>query len=89
MFFNAPGNPSRLKRVIYLSGATILGVILSFIAHAFIEIGYLRWAESHSLAVSFYNGCALLPTLQIALLVFGAIGGFLIGQKWWHIVYID
>lgn len=89
MFFNTPKNPSKLKRVIYLSSATILGIILSFIAHALIEIGYLRWAERQNLTVPFYNGCALLPVLQIALLVSGIIGGFFLGRFWWRKIYIE
>jgi len=89
MFFNKPKNPSRLKKVIYLFSATVLGVILSFIVHAFIEIGYLRWAESQNLAVSFYSGCALLPALQLALLLSGAAGGFFLGRFWWRKIYIE
>ncbi len=37
MFFNAPGNPTKLKQAVYLIAATVLGVLLSFLAHAFIE----------------------------------------------------
>jgi hypothetical protein len=89
MFFNAPGNPSQLKKAIYLSASTILGVLLSFIVHAFIEIRYLRWAESHGRSVIFYGGCALPPALRIALLLLGIVGGFLLGRFWWRKVYIE
>jgi len=89
MFFRAPGKPTGLKQAVYLIAATILGLILSFIVHAFIEISYLRWAENQSLTVPFYNGCALIPLLQIALLVFGVIGGFFLGRLWWRKIYIE
>ena len=89
MFFNAPGNPSRLKRIVYLFAATSLGVLLSFVAHALIESSYLRWAESQGLIAPFYGGCTLPPALQIGLLALGAIGGFFLGRLWWRKVYIE
>ena len=79
----------KFKKAVYLLSTTILGIILSFIAHAFIEIGYLNWAESHGLTVSFYNGCALLPILQITLFLFGAVGGFFLGRFWWRKIYVE
>lgn len=89
MFFNKPGSPNKLKKAIYLFSAIILGILLSFITHAFIEIGYLRWAESRNMTVIFYNGCALLPLFQVLILLFGAIGGFFLGRFWWRKIYIE
>ncbi len=89
MFFKAPGNPSRFKKAVYLTAATVLGVMLSFIAHALIEINYLRSAMSQNLAVPFYGGCALPPALSGVLLLTGVIGGFLLGRFWWRWVYVD
>ena len=89
MFFKAPGKPSRLKHATYLIVATFLGLVLSFIVHALIEMGYLRWADSQGLLVPFYGGCALTPELQIGLWVAGAIGGFLLGRLGWQKVYIE
>jgi H+/Cl- antiporter ClcA len=89
MFVNAPENPSQLKKAAYLCAATILGILLSFIAHAIIEIVYLHRAESQGKVVTFYGSCALPPVLQILLLALGAIGGFLLGRFWWRKVYIE
>lgn len=89
MFLNAPKNPSRLKRAVYLCAWTILGIMLSFFVHAYIEISYLNWAESHEKYVTFYHGCALSPILQLALLALGAIGGFFLGRFWWRKIYIE
>lgn len=89
MFFRPPKNPSRLKRVAYLFCSVILGVLLSLIAHALIEMSYLSWAGKQNLAVTFYNGCVLLPVFQIALVLSGAVGGFFLGRFWWRIVYIE
>jgi len=89
MFFKAPGNPTKIKKIVYFSLTIILGLLLSFLAHAFLEINYLRYALSQNLAVSFYGNCALPLILQIALLVFGAIGGFFLGRLWWRLIYVD
>ncbi len=76
-----------LKRAVYLFASTVLGVILSFIAHGIIEINYLQQAESQGKIVPFYGSCTLKPELQIALLAFGAVGGFFLGRFWWQKVY--
>lgn len=89
MFLNTGKNPNKLKEIIYLTVATFLGLVLSLIVHAIIEMGYLSWADSKNLVVPFYGGCALPPSLQIGLWMIGAIGGFLAGRLWWRKVYID
>jgi hypothetical protein len=89
MRFKAPGKPSPLKKTVYLLATTILGVLLSLIAHALIEIDYLNRAFNQGRAVTFYGGCALPPVLSIALLVMGAVGGFFLGRFWWRKVYIE
>ncbi|MFA6215109.1 MAG: hypothetical protein WC768_00900 [Patescibacteria group bacterium] len=89
MFFGSPKNPTKFKHAVYLIAATILGILLSFIIHALIEINYLGWTEKQGIAVTFYHGCALLPIIQIGLWLFGAIGGFLLGRVWWRLVYVE
>jgi hypothetical protein len=89
MIFKAPGQPTKTKKTIYLIASTILGLLLSFIAHILIEINYLKWISNHKLVVSFYNGCALLPAFQIGLFLLGAIGGFFLGRFWWRKIYIE
>ena len=69
--------------------STILGILLSYLAHAVIEINYLNWLASRGEAVIFYGGCALWPPLQIALWLAGAIGGFVLGRFWWRKVYVE
>jgi len=78
-----------LKKAVYLFSATILGILLSSLAHALIEMGYLSWAYKNNYAVTFYGGCALPPALQGGLWVAGVVGGFLLGRWWWRMVYVD
>lgn len=84
-----------MKHAIYLILATILGVLLSGIAHAVIEILYLNNAISGNSPVVwryYLNGafpCSLPPILFYGLPVLGIIGGFLMGRTWWRWVYVE
>lgn len=89
MFFATPSKPTKLKKALYLLSSTVLGVLLSVIAHALIEINYISWALRHNYLVPFYGGCALPPWLQVTLWLSGVIGGFLLGRLWWRKVYIE
>jgi len=89
MFFNTPGKPTNFKRIIYLIASTILGIFLSYLAHALIEINYLSWALERGSRIYFYGACALCPWLQIAFWALGAIGGFFLGRFWWRKLYIE
>ncbi len=89
MFFKNPGKPTKIKKIAYLAAAIILGLLLSFLLHAFIEIKYLAWAQNQSLAVKYYGGCFLPPWLQITLWVLGLVGGYFLGRWWWQKLYIE
>ncbi len=89
MIFMNVGKPTQLKKVIYLIASIILGLLLSFIAHALIEIGYLRWVLNQGQLAPFYGGCALAPWFQAALWASGIIGGFILGRFWWRKIYIE
>lgn len=89
MYLKIVGKPTKVKKIIYLISSVILGLILSFDLHALIEIKYLQWAFEQNLFVKFYGGCALSPILQMALVSFGVIGGFFLGQFWWRKVYVE
>ncbi|MEK7143065.1 MAG: hypothetical protein AAB785_02550 [Patescibacteria group bacterium] len=80
-----------MKKFIYLSLATALGLILSFIAHAIIEILYLRWASSNQINIIWTNvgdgACALPPVLIYLLPILGAGFGLWLGFVWWKKIY--
>jgi hypothetical protein len=93
MLLTAP-KPTPTKHIIYLIASTILGILLSLLAHALIENSYLDKAIKNGTDVVWYSilghgQCALPPVVQIGLLLVGAVGGFLIGRIWWRLVYID
>jgi uncharacterized membrane protein YgaE (UPF0421/DUF939 family) len=89
MFFRPPEEPTNLKKAVYLVAATILGVLLSFLIHALIEINYLHWMANQDIIVSLSGGCALTPWLQIILWILGAVGGFFLGRFWWRKIYVE
>ena len=89
MFFNKVGKPTKIKRAVYLFSTTILGILLSFIAHAIIEMSYLSWALDQGRFVKLYGQCALHPVIQAGIWLIGAVGGFYLGKYWWRKLYIE
>lgn len=84
----------KIKKIIYQIATTFLGLLLSFLTHAIIEIWYLKWADRTGHIVKwtsvFGKGlCALPIFLQIGLFILGGISGFLLGLYWWRIVYVE
>lgn len=83
-----------IKKIIYYISATILGILLSLLAHAATEYVYLSQAMARDFTVKWVSfgsgvGCALPLWIQISLLLTGIIGGFLLGRRWWRIIYIE
>jgi uncharacterized membrane protein YgaE (UPF0421/DUF939 family) len=89
MFFHENLKADNFKKAIYLLASTILGLLLSFLVHALIEINYLKVAADQNIAVAFSNGCALPSWLNISLWVLGALGGLFLGRFWWRKIYIE
>ena len=89
MIFGKPGKATKLKKAVYLLASTTLGILLSFIAHAAIEINYLRLVASRGEVISFYGGCVLSPLLQVSLLALGILGGLWLGRFWWRKLYVE
>jgi hypothetical protein len=89
MFWNTPGEPTRIKHIAYLAASIILGLLLSLIAHAFIEMNYLGRMGQSGQTVTFYGGCALPPIIQAVIWLAGGIGGYFLGQWWWRKLYVE
>lgn len=89
MFLSKIGKPTKLKEVIYLSLSVVLGVILSFNLHAYVEMAYLRWVMAKAKEIIFYGGCALPIVVQVLIWILGIVGGYFLGKFWWRKIYIE
>lgn len=89
MFHLKSPTASPTKHVIYLIAATVLGLLLSFLVHAIIEILYLQSMEKQGIIVILRGVCALPWALQYLLWAIGGVGGFILGRFWWRKIYIE
>ena len=83
---------TKFLKPIYLLATTFLGFILSFIAHAILELLYIYFATSENYTIAWTSPVhrgALPLWLQIALVVAGLAGGLYLGFHWYKIVYIE
>ena len=83
-----------MKKYIYIFAWVILGLLLSFITHAVIEIAYINYSFAKGIILvnhtAFGHGFCVLPTyLQAGLLILGILGGFLAGRFFWRVIYIE
>ncbi|NQV12762.1 MAG: hypothetical protein HQ530_00470 [Parcubacteria group bacterium] len=83
----------KFLKPLYLLATTVLGLLLSFIIHASLELLYLYLATSRNYTITWnsYLGksCALPLWLQITLIVAGLAGGLYMGTFWYKMVYIE
>jgi succinate dehydrogenase/fumarate reductase cytochrome b subunit len=80
------------KKTIYIILVIILGLILSFIFHAVIEIFYINHLLEKGIIPepsSLTHQCYLPSSLQVILLLAGLFGGYFLGRFWWQKVYIE
>ena len=82
---------TQIKRRIYIFLSIILGILLGSIAHALIEKAYINnmLAQGIVPVSTWCNICYLPLGLSIALLVGGVIFGYILGVRWWQIVYVE
>jgi len=83
-----------MKKTIYIILTAFLGLILSFIAHAVMEMIYLAWARNNNVTVSWTvvigEACCALPLWLIYLLpILGIIFGIVLGLLWWQKIYVQ
>jgi len=83
-----------MKKTIYIILTIFLGLMLSFIGHALVEVAYINSALSSGREVQgiYFLGfgwCALPNWVQYTFSVLGIVGGYFLGQYWWKVVYIE
>lgn len=84
----------KAKKRIYIALTVFLGIMLSFITHALLEVTILRQAfvEGRLVEGTYFLGvgwCALPIWTQYTFPILGIGGGYWLGQHWWKIVYIE
>lgn len=82
-----------MKKQIYIFLTMVLGVLLTTILHAGLEIWYISLLNENWNKYSF--GLAWPQIWQIhaiytaILLILGAILGYYFGKRWWQIIYVE
>lgn len=81
-----------MKRALYISLFTLLGIMVSFLVHGALEIPALAWLTSD---LSRYETSWLWQHWQVVhntvswiLLLSGAVVGFWQGVYWWNMLYV-
>lgn len=81
------------KRAVYIAAFVVLGILLSFLAHAGIEIWYIGRLianfKTYGFGLSWSQWVMIHHIGAILLFLFGAIAGFLQGRFWWRVIYVE
>jgi len=82
-----------MKKIIYIIATIFLGILLSLLAHVYIEIIYLQYAQAHNIKIvwntALGESCSLPIILQLLIMLSGILGGYYLGQFWWRKVYVE
>lgn len=82
-----------ITRTVYITAFTILGILLSTIVHAAIEIPIINLLASDfdrfSLGLSWSQWFWVHHVGSIILWVAGLIFGFWQGKYWWKAIYVE
>ena len=82
-----------MKKIIYITAFTVLGVLVQFLLHALIEVWYIellvRDFPAFGLGLSWDAWFVIHAVLTVFFLIGGASVGYFSGRKWWRIIYIE
>ncbi len=82
-----------MKKTIYIILTAILGIIVSFLIHAIIEIPVIYLIVSnydkYSLGLSWGQLFLIHNIFTFILFLVGLILGIKFGFKWWKYIYVD
>jgi hypothetical protein len=82
-----------MKRKVYIATFMILGVLLGFLAHAILEIWYIKLLVNdfsrYGFGWSFDTWRDIHNYFTSALLALGGITGFYLGRRYWRILYVE
>lgn len=83
---------STMKRACYLFAFTFLGLLAATLLHGFIEIpllAYLTASDERMESWLWQNWGVVHSMGSIGLWLLGALGGFLLGRRYWRILYVE
>lgn len=80
-----------MKKKLYVALFTFLGILLSYIAHAVIEISAIILLADgrRSFALPWETWMRIHGIGSVLLLVLGIWFGYTQGKKWWRIIYVE
>lgn len=82
-----------MKKFIYITAFTILGVQLQFLVHSFLEIIYIKLLllnfGVYSFGLEWSQLYDIHRVITVILLVAGIAFGFWQGHFWWKYIYVD
>jgi len=82
-----------MKKVIYITAFTILGVLLQFFIHIVVEIFYINLLiidfETYGLGLSWSTWFTIHIIGAFTLFTIGTVLGFQQGKYWWKKLYVD
>jgi hypothetical protein len=81
-----------MKRALYIISFTFLGLLLSFVLHALLEIWYIKMLVAnfarYGLGMDWKTWFQLHYYWSGSMLLLGGLWGFIAGKYWWRRIYI-
>lgn len=82
-----------MKKFFYVALWTFLGVLVSFLVHAAVEIPVIYMLltdiDTYGLGISLLGWQAIHDVATPLLLLVGGVVGFMQGVRWWRIIYVE
>ena len=81
-----------MKKTVYVTAFTFLGILLQFVLHASVEVAYIRLLvsdyETYGMGLSWSDWYLIHHVLAVLLFLGGALFGYFQGQYWWRQIYV-
>lgn len=81
-----------MKRVMYITAFTVLGVLFQFLIHGLVETWYINLLvadyTTYGLGLSWNDWYLIHDIAAVILALAGLVCGFLSGRYWWRQIYV-
>lgn len=82
-----------MKKTVYIISFTILGILVQFLLHAFVEVWYigllLKDFATFGFGLSWDTWFMIHAVATAGFFIGGTMLGFFVGKKWWQILYVE